>query len=64
MLNLRICCQKVKWVAEIVISTAVVSVKIRGKKGFRTGRKDQWWALVNTVMSLQVPYKVESFLSS
>jgi hypothetical protein len=26
--------------------------------------RDQWRALVNTVMNLQVPYNVEKFLSS
>jgi hypothetical protein len=26
--------------------------------------KDQWWAVVNTVMNLRVPQKVENFLTS
>jgi len=26
--------------------------------------RDQWWALVNLVMNLQVPQKVENFLTS
>jgi hypothetical protein len=25
--------------------------------------RDQWWALVNMVMNLQVPYKAENFLT-
>jgi hypothetical protein len=26
--------------------------------------RDQWWALVNTVMNLRAPYNVKKFLSS
>jgi hypothetical protein len=26
--------------------------------------RDQWWALVNTVMNVRVPYNVGKFLSS